>query len=86
MAREQRQLAAIIREHAAGRRVEPPDKLLMRAQVGKAAAQLPTGLYPADFSWHLPVWHCGAESGLAAAMVHRRRARNVMNANRSIPK
>lgn len=33
MSREQRALAAIIREHAGGRRAEPPDKLLMRTQV-----------------------------------------------------
>ncbi len=33
LGREQRALAAIIREHSAGRRVEPPDRLLMRAQV-----------------------------------------------------
>ncbi len=33
MARESRSLAAIIREHSGGKRVEPPDKLFMRAQV-----------------------------------------------------
>ena len=33
MGREQRQLAAIIRDHMAGRRAEPADKLIMRAQV-----------------------------------------------------
>lgn len=39
MAREHRALAQLIREHGGGpgggRLVEPPDRLIMRAQVGK---------------------------------------------------
>jgi hypothetical protein len=34
MAREHRSLAAIIREHSGGKRVEPQDKLVLRTQVG----------------------------------------------------
>ena len=33
MAREHRALAAIIREHSGGKRVEPDDKLTLRTQV-----------------------------------------------------
>jgi hypothetical protein len=40
MGREQRMLAAIIREHTSGRRAEPPDRLAMRAQVGFSFMQL----------------------------------------------
>jgi hypothetical protein len=36
MAKESRSLAAIIREHSGGKRAEPPDKLMMRAQVSGA--------------------------------------------------
>lgn len=39
MGREQRSLAAIIREHAGGRRAEPADRMIMRAQVSTLSAE-----------------------------------------------